>query len=276
MKSKETLNSSSTLNWARVDLRRMILSQRSEGYGKGVIVKKNCGFTLVELLVVISIIALLMAILVPSLSRAREQAKKVVCLSHVKQWGVIWYLYTQDHNGFFNEGWGGEGMARWYDALEGYYKDPQILCCPKVAAEKGAWFGIGSYGINGWCYNPKPGIKDIGLGVGPTSKNWRTVHVKNAAYVPMFQDAAYPEAWPNDTDKPREYYDVPSSAWGWLGHHICIDRHILSVNVAFLDFSARSVGLKGLWKLKWNKDFDIDGGPLPGEWPDWMKNAKGD
>lgn len=43
------------------------------------------GFTLIELLVVIAIIAVLMAVLMPALQRAREQGKRAVCLSNVKQ-----------------------------------------------------------------------------------------------------------------------------------------------------------------------------------------------
>ena len=64
------------------------------------------GFTLVELLVVISIIALLLSILMPSLAKVREQAKTVVCLSNLHQWGMIFGLYTNDNNGYFNRGWG--------------------------------------------------------------------------------------------------------------------------------------------------------------------------
>jgi len=49
---------------------------------------KHRGFTLIELLVVIAIIALLMAILMPALRRVKEQAKTVVCRSHLQQWSL--------------------------------------------------------------------------------------------------------------------------------------------------------------------------------------------
>ncbi|HUU85879.1 MAG TPA: prepilin-type N-terminal cleavage/methylation domain-containing protein [Phycisphaerae bacterium] len=56
-------------------------------------------FTLVELLVVLSIIALLMAILLPSLKRARQQANEVVCAARLKQWGVAFHCYAGENRG---------------------------------------------------------------------------------------------------------------------------------------------------------------------------------
>jgi prepilin-type N-terminal cleavage/methylation domain-containing protein/prepilin-type processing-associated H-X9-DG protein len=57
------------------------------------------GFTLVELLVVIAIIALLLSILMPSLSKVRESAKRAVCKSNLHQWGIVWASYSSDNNG---------------------------------------------------------------------------------------------------------------------------------------------------------------------------------
>ena len=71
------------------------------------------GFTLIELLVVIAIIALLMSILMPALQRVKKQAHAVTCMSHLKQWGLIFAMYTDEgdnmrrfcmnrHSGFLN------------------------------------------------------------------------------------------------------------------------------------------------------------------------------
>ena len=59
------------------------------------------GFTLIELLVVIAIIALLVSILLPSLSQAKELARIVVCSSNLKQWGNGFHLYLSDHDRTF-------------------------------------------------------------------------------------------------------------------------------------------------------------------------------
>jgi len=58
------------------------------------------GFTLVELLVVVSIIALMTSILLPSLTRAQEQAQRTHCLANQHQLMLAWSLYNVDHEGF--------------------------------------------------------------------------------------------------------------------------------------------------------------------------------
>ena len=65
------------------------------------------GFTLIEMLVVISIISLLISILMPSLSRARAQAKSVHCLARLKEFGNALAAYEGSNGGFMPP-------ARWY------------------------------------------------------------------------------------------------------------------------------------------------------------------
>ena len=63
------------------------------------------GFTLVELLVVISIIALLMSILMSALRKARIQANRTVCASNLRQCGLAWFVYANDNDHLFPEAW---------------------------------------------------------------------------------------------------------------------------------------------------------------------------
>ena len=84
--------------------------------------QKRRGFTLVELLVVIGIIALLISILLPALSKARKQANTVKCLANMKQFGNAYVQYANDWKGVMPySGWGdtpgGGNGAKWPDWL---------------------------------------------------------------------------------------------------------------------------------------------------------------
>jgi prepilin-type N-terminal cleavage/methylation domain-containing protein/prepilin-type processing-associated H-X9-DG protein len=65
----------------------------------------NRGFTLVELLVVVAIIALLMSILMPALRRVKMQAQEVACRSNTKQVGLILYMHLQENEFFMPHCW---------------------------------------------------------------------------------------------------------------------------------------------------------------------------
>ena len=253
------------------------------------------GFTLIELLVVIAIIALLMSILMPVLSKAKKQTKAVICLSNLHQWALAVSMYTSNNKGHFLAGTDGTtGGWAWMEVLRPYYLNDKLHLCPMASKVKnnydyaaGGTFHVwnpgtvedplyGSYGLNGWLANPEPGVTEV-FG-RPAEDNWRTAYVKVASYIPVILDCGIWDSWPLQIDEPPEYEDAPVEH-GVLNSEMrrfCLNRHDEHVNGAFLDSSARKVGLKELWVLKWHRSYKV-GDPPPTEWDDpshWMYGMK--
>ena len=254
-------------------------------------------FTLIELLVVISIIALLLSILMPSLSKVKSQAKRVVCMSQQKQWGVMFSMYTDDNRGSFMPGWDGTFAYGdlWPQALKSYYDDEKICFCPsakKLSSVSGnmrvhpftAWGKVGdsyvnmnpddagSYGMNDWVYNPPSSVPLI----LPGENRWGNINnMGRGSEIPLFLDSLWEQGAPFAFSKapPLE------SGFEWPDQYdqmqlFSINRHDGYVNCLFVDFSARKVGLKELWKLKWHRNFDTNLGYNEGHWPPWMERFK--
>jgi len=272
-------------------------------------VRKQNAFTLIELLVVIAIIALLTAMLVPALEEARRQAQAIVCRSNLGQWGKIFGLYAHDNEDRLPQSVVGGGLtdqeAYWIMATLPYYTVKDIRFCPlspvegpPVSHQHGgqylSWgpfghgttddwwadFDAGGYGLNEWCAAPPPGRTWYWRTYFQTKYAWNTITAGRASQVPLFLDCIYVDAFPLAGDTPLSFdpagqrWNYPS--WGdWDNNGMrlfCIDRHEGGINGVFLDLSARKIGLKELWKLKWHKDYDTSG--YKGVWPQWMQKYK--
>jgi len=259
------------------------------------------GFTLIELLVVIAIIALLMGILMPVLHKVREQGRSTVCKANLRSWGLVWRMYTDDNNSKFPDGNAGAGWERgsWIVSLRSYWKGKdKILLCPdakkhnvgvKWGSQKHAFEPgddpagqneLASYGLNLWCYSISRTNIDNIQG-RPKSLHFQTINEKNMMNVPLFLDSMWRGGGPWYGDASGRTRDPAFAAirppdyngqwisWEYEMMHFAMDRHSKGVNAVFVDGSVRHVGIKGLWKLKWHKNYETGRG-YAGKWPDWM------
>lgn len=94
---------------------------------------KHCrasGFTLVEILVVIAVIAILAAMLFPVFARARENARRTSCLSNLKQIGLGVAQYQQDYDEYFPLGTQEDWNNGWPTTVQPYINSIQVFRCP--------------------------------------------------------------------------------------------------------------------------------------------------
>ncbi|MEJ0091314.1 MAG: prepilin-type N-terminal cleavage/methylation domain-containing protein [Limisphaerales bacterium] len=203
-------------------------------------------FTLIELLVVIAIIAILAAMLLPALARAKESGKRIACLNNLRQLSLAAQLYVGDSQGYYPPR---STTDRWPDKFyDAYGKNVKMLLCPSETTNSPATFSDGSnsnnvadsaprsYLINGWndYFAETLSADDFANFMGGNYPNG----LKENAILHSSETVVLGE---KDSSQPDYYMDLLEGAGNDFAGILEQERHDgkSGANYAFVDGSAR-------------------------------------
>lgn len=211
------------------------------------------GFSLVELLIIVTIIAILAAFLLPVLNSTRERGRRTACLSNLKQIGLSLEMYISDSDSYFPNTFFGApfpGQKRWMDTLEPYARSKQIFTCPsapELVYQTGAT-NYGGYAYNGAYYN-RP-VPDVAT---PPCSKWdhhygvKSSEVSVPAKTLWVCDAAgnFEISWGENVN-PQINATLPRTFGPFGLTNMVIGRHQNFINVLWCDGHVKSQNLDEL------------------------------
>lgn len=202
----------------------------------------SSGFSLPELLVVITTISTLMAIMLPSLGRAREQARRIACASNLKQLGFGLKMYAMENDGQYpTEKFCGNPQSILVQSLfPNYLPNRNIYYCPSATSIE-LYAQSDEYGGPG------------GDSVINTDENWQRFYISYKYFSITRRDTRMPLPLGLSEYPHLLKDDSPSSRWlmsDWVRKHVPVFPHMEKGgwgggrNVLFCDTSVRFVRYK--------------------------------
>lgn len=215
--------------------------------------RRRPAFTLVELLVVVSIIALLLGILVPALSKARGAAEAIQCLAHTRTIALVMQMYADDDPRHFYPAarmpMTDTGLPTWMDLTRSYVEQLDVYRCPTDRSD--TWDAdmmprLVSYGINAYFtpnHPPYRGITPTQV-INPTQTVIAAELIENLAadhFMPMYW--GNPPAVTNAMMQGRQW----DKATG-LPKTVIHTRHSGRANYVFTDGHAATHDFADTWR----------------------------